>query len=279
MIEGELAAFAAAALAKGAAVARVSVVAAEGSTPREAGATMLVSGEAVAGTIGGGRLELDAITAARRCLAGAEPFGERTVVLGPAIGQCCGGRVRLAITPLADLRAAEALEAAALRSVLVFGAGHVGAALARALAPLPLRVRLLDPRPEMIRRLAIPGVALVRCSRLTDEVAAAPAGSAVVVMTHSHALDSLVTAAALARPDLAYVGLIGSATKRRTFARAFRRLGMAEAAIARLVCPIGAGRVRDKRPAVIAALVAAEILEADAATAAQAGAPGPRAVA
>ena len=98
--------------------------------------------------------------------------------------------------------------------------------------------------------------------RLLDEVEAAPAGAAFLVLTHSHALDFEICAAVLQRGDFAYLGLIGSRTKRAQFERGFRDLGIAQERIARLVCPIGGGRIRDKRPAVIAALVAAELLHA-----------------
>ena len=101
------------------------------------------------------------------------------------------------------------------------------------------------------------------------EVARAPAGAACLVLTHSHALDARITAAALERGDLAYVGLIGSRSKRRRFEHAFRDIGIAEDRIAALVCPIGDRGIRDKRPAVIAALAAAELVEAFAKHAAQ----------
>jgi xanthine dehydrogenase accessory factor len=151
---------------------------------------------------------------------------------------------------------------------LLFGAGHVGKALARALAPLPLRVRWIDGRADAFPDPAIEGPEVVVSERLLDEVEAAPAGAAYLVLTHSHALDSMVCAAVLQRGDFAYLGLIGSRTKRAQFERAFRDLGIPQEQIARLVCPIGGGRIRDKRPAVIAALVAAELLQTlDAATA------------
>jgi xanthine dehydrogenase accessory factor/xanthine dehydrogenase large subunit len=85
-------------------------------------------------------------------------------------------------------------------------------------------------------------------------------------MTHSHGLDFTLCEAVLQRDDFAFLGLIGSRTKRARFERGWRELGLSEQQTARLVCPIG-GRLRDKRPAVIAALVAAEILHALAALA------------
>jgi xanthine/CO dehydrogenase XdhC/CoxF family maturation factor len=79
-------------------------------------------------------------------------------------------------------------------------------------------------------------------------------------MSHSHALDSMICAAVLQRGDFTYLGLIGSRTKRAQFERAFRETGIVDDQIARLVCPIG-GRLKDKRPPVIAALVAAELIQ------------------
>ncbi len=87
---------------------------------------------------------------------------------------------------------------------------------------------------------------------------AAP-GVAFVVMTHDHALDFLIVREALARGDAAYVGMIGSRTKRVSFLRWLREAGEVETG--RLVCPIGAAGRPDKRPAVIAAFVAAEIMQ------------------
>lgn len=259
-------------LAKGIEVARagaaavvVTVAGARGSTPREAGARMVVTGAGAFGTIGGGRLEWEAIARARRMLAGGEAAAELEVPLGPAVGQCCGGHVRLALRRadarlLDELLAAERAARAALPPVLLFGAGHVGKALAVALAPLPFRVRWLDGRAEELPAEPPAGVEVVCTPRLVAEAQAAPAGAAHLVLTHSHALDFEICASVLERGDFAYLGLIGSATKRARFERGFRELGIAPARIARLVCPIGGGAVRDKRPAVIAALVAAELI-------------------
>lgn len=246
-------------------VALATVVRALGSTPREAGAAMLVTAERVAGTVGGGRLEWETIARARALLlSGGEAEAALELPLGPAVGQCCGGhvtvRLRRAGPPeLAELDMAEAAEAAASPTVLLFGAGHVGRALAATLAPLPLRLRWIDPRPGEFPDPPPAGVEVVVTARLVEAVERAPPGAGFLVVTHSHALDFEVCAAALARGDFAYLGLIGSKTKRARFERGFRELGLPDERIARLVCPIGAS-LRDKRPAVIAALAAAEVL-------------------
>ncbi|MBB4003299.1 xanthine dehydrogenase accessory protein XdhC [Aurantimonas endophytica] len=252
-----------AAVAAGTPAALVTVVEARGSTPREAGVTMTVTATDIAGTIGGGRLEYDAIERARALLASGEDSAAIDVPLGPDIGQCCGGRVRLAIRRadaalMATMLADEETRRLARPAVLIFGAGHTGRALAAALALLPLNVRLIDSRPGTLE--GVPDAVTAVAAALPEaEIADAPAGAAYLVMTHAHSLDFMLTAAALARGDAAYVGMIGSATKRERFRRQLEAEGRGPD-IARLTLPIGGPALRDKRPEVIAALTAAEIL-------------------
>lgn len=242
----------------------VEVVEAKGSTPREAGTLMLVAETALWGTIGGGSLEFMAIDRARRLLAGESVQPELDVPLGPEIGQCCGGRVSLSFRRI-DQSVQDALlqrladERATFPEVMLFGAGHVGLALARALSPLPLAFTLIDSRPEIDGDVP-DGISFRRVAMPEAEVAKLKTGGAAVILTHDHALDFLIAKEALARTDLAYVGMIGSKTKRATFASFLDREGMGRAAIDRLILPIGGGVVRDKRPAVIAAMVTAELL-------------------
>jgi xanthine dehydrogenase accessory factor len=253
------------ALAAGETAILVTVARAEGSTPRETGATMLVTSSASHGTIGGGQLEFHAIDVAREMIAEGTRERRLELPLGPHLGQCCGGRVELLLRPIdrkisGDLSRREEREARAAPHVILFGAGHVGLALARALAPLPLAITLVDdreaPPPPLPQEVGF--------ERLDDPeplVEKAPAGSAFVVLTHSHALDYRLADAALRRGDARYVGMIGSATKRVRFERWFLARGGARETLARFICPIGGGKlVRDKRPEVIAALATAEIL-------------------
>lgn len=285
-----------------------------GSAPRTAGTRMAVAADAVAGTIGGGHLELDAIAQARAALSaaaaaahavpaaaaaaaaaadaaaagatatvapGAPAAFERRYALGPSLGQCCGGAVVLRFEPLGP----QAIERWPLQPVRfhlqLHGAGHVGRALVRLLETLPCRVDWIDERENEFAlhraaragRPAAPNVRIVCVDSVAAEVAAAPAGAFCLVMTHDHDLDFAVCAAALARADLGFVGLIGSATKRARFERRLRARGLPEAAIARLACPIGAEGIDGKEPEVIALAVAAQLLrEASRRAAAQAAA-------
>ena len=143
----------------------------------------------------------------------------------------------------------------------LFGAGHVGRALVLALAPLPFAVRWIDTRPDWFPAAAPANAQPVATADPVAELDAAPPGVFVVVMTHSHPLDLDIVAHALQLGHFPYVGLIGSATKRARFESRLRDLGVETERIAGLVCPIGAPRVRDKTPAVIAATVVAELLQ------------------
>lgn len=244
----------------------VRVETARGSTPREAGAWMLASPAATLGTIGGGQLEFMAIDRARRILSGDAAEGELDIPLGPEIGQCCGGRVRLVLAAVdeslrKEIEALAAAEASARPTVFIFGAGHVGSALAAALLPLPLHVCVVETRGSVMDALPS-GVEKAQVAVPESAVRNAPPGSAFVVMTHDHALDFLIVGEALKRSDARYVGMIGSATKRETFRRWWlNEAGGDAAALSQLTCPLG-GTTADKRPAVIAALTAAEVAKA-----------------
>jgi xanthine dehydrogenase accessory factor len=244
----------------------VEVAETKGSTPRDSGTMMLVAPNALWGTIGGGHLEFLAIDHARRSLQGEAVADTLDVPLGPEIGQCCGGRTLLVFRIVDAAVAAEltqrlAEERAAFPEVMVFGAGHVGLALVRALAPLPLNGSLIDTRSEIDGDVP-DGITFRRVAMPEAEVTKVKPGGAVVILTHDHALDFLIAKEALARTDLSYVGMIGSKTKRATFASFLEREGAERSATERLTLPIGGSAVKDKRPAVIAAMVTAELLGA-----------------
>lgn len=248
----------------------IEIIGTQGSTPREAGTFMLVCEHAIWGTIGGGQFEYMAIRNARQLLDGSGGVETMDIPLGPEIGQCCGGRTQLRFRRVTDA-VVSSLErkrrgaAENLPEIYLFGAGHVGRALAAALAPLPVSVTVVETREEELANL--PAWTATRLVPMPEAlVNDMPAGAAVVILTHDHALDFLIAREALSRPDLAYAGMIGSATKRATFASWLAREGGGDKSwLDRLTLPIGGTAVRDKRPEVIAAMTAAEILTALAA--------------
>jgi xanthine dehydrogenase accessory factor len=235
-----------------------------GSSPREQGTLMLVGKTNIFGTIGGGALEYMVIDHARRLIANGQATDAMDVPLGPEIGQCCGGRVgvtlRYADAALREELAARiAAEDAAQTHVYIFGAGNVGGALARMLALLPVHAHVIDTRTEEL--IGLPENVDARAVPMPEAVVRnAPQGSAYVILTHDHALDFMIAFEALKRLDSPYVGMVGSRTKRARFASWYRAEGGDDAALDRLVLPIGNHGLGDKRPEVIAALAAAEIM-------------------
>jgi xanthine dehydrogenase accessory factor len=154
------------------------------------------------------------------------------------------------------------------RTVALYGAGHVGRALVLALAALPFRVLWIDPRPDAFPAASPANTALIRPADAAATLDDVPDGALILVMTHSHALDLDIVDRALRADRFAYVGVIGSATKRARFEKRLAEVGLPRTAIDRLVCPIGAGGPKSKLPAVIAASVAVELLVAGEAAAA-----------
>ena len=235
-----------------------------GSSPRAQGTFMLVGQAGLFGTIGGGALEYMVIEHARRLIISGRAEEAMDVPLGPEIGQCCGGRVGVSLRHVdaaqrAVLSVQVDAEDAALPHVYVFGAGHVGRALAQMLALLPVQVMVIDTRREELELL--PAHINAKAVAMPESVVrSAPQGSSFVILTHDHALDFLIAQEALARTDSPYVGMVGSRTKRARFSSWYVDEGGDAMALDRLVLPIGQQGLGDKRPEVIAALAAAEIM-------------------
>ncbi|MCD2517317.1 xanthine dehydrogenase accessory protein XdhC [Massilia sp. G4R7] len=145
--------------------------------------------------------------------------------------------------------------------LMLFGAGHVGAAIVRALADLPCRITWIDERDDLFPPQVPANVAVEATDTPEALVENAPHGTTFLVMTHSHALDLALSHAILSRPGPQdWFGLIGSDTKRRQFEHRLRERGVADERIASMVCPIGLPGIEGKAPAVIAASVAAQLL-------------------
>ena len=306
----------------GRSLVRVVLAEARGSTPQDFGAVMLVGPDRIMGTIGGGELEWRAIARARELLRGESVAAQiERWPLGPELGQCCGGSVRLwferiapadraifadlfgrmshgttvwlrselhppggsefrsrvetqtisggtvdrriVSDPPTDENALMLIERIALDAtpVWIFGAGHVGCALAAVLEKLPFQVTVVDGRSEWLARVSGDvhrRLAAEHPDRLAGEI---PSGAAVIIMTHSHEIDYAVCRRALERSDLLWTGLIGSETKATCFRIRLARDGLADEAIARLHSPIGVAGLRSKDPQVIAVSVAAQLLQ------------------
>lgn len=303
----------------------VSVAGVRGSTPREAGASMLVSAQHCCDTIGGGRLEWEAIAHARELLAEkpAAPSLLR-LPLAASLGQCCGGIVwlmferieccdasiwknRIAALENGHTLSRQCMEGA--RSdwqiesangsaadaattldpgtdttatnrrvsgtapwhfhqkvslpqfpVTIFGAGHVGEAIVRALLPLTTQIRWVDTREDVFPAELASAVQCIQTDDPVQEVRTAKPGNMLLVLTHSHAIDLELCAAGLQRRDFAFFGLIGSQAKRTRFEQRLLMRGLGTEQLAGMTCPIGIAGIRSKLPAVIAAAVVAQLL-------------------
>ena len=253
-------------------IALVRIVGVKGSAPRDAHSHMLVSKSGIYGSVGGGYLEYQALQEANALLESDKDCSAFECALGAQIGQCCGGVVALAIQRMdaqsLDVFAREEQERRALQpEVYIFGAGHVGLALARAFALLPVQTFLIESRAEYLKQ-APKDVSACYYHNPEQAISTAAPGAAFLVLTHDHGLDFALSYAALKREDATYVGLIGSKTKRGKFHNWVRRREQGRDELAqKLVCPIGAQArsgllLKDKRPEVIAALGAAEVMEA-----------------
>lgn len=256
-------------------VCLVQVQQVQGSAPREVGAWMAVSVglapgslHGLVGSIGGGHLEYQAMAHAQQVLAGRQPHGVQRYALGPSLGQCCGGVVHLAyrVVGVQDLPSLQLRQARRL-PVAVFGAGHVGQALVAALQRLPCSMVWVDSRPGLWPDSAVADdcTTLVQSDPVQDAVADLPAGSRVVILTHSHVEDWDITAACLARQrdagDLPFVGLIGSASKWASFRRRLLERGFDAAAVDAVQCPVGIPGIAGKEPEVIAVAIAAQLMQ------------------
>ncbi len=228
----------------------------EGSTPRDVGTVMLVTRKREYGTIGGGNLENAAIIAARKCLESKVKDGQTLdYILGPDVEQCCGGRVQLVLQNIESLSDLPQTQSPAYSPLYLFGAGHVGTALMHTLAPLPFEVRCYDTRAEKttdnVRTFSEPA----------PIIADAPKDALFLIMTHDHTLDYQLVCAVLERGNFAYLGLIGSKTKRARVMSRLKKDGFSAVQISRLTCPIGVEGIQGKEPEIIAASVAAQLLQ------------------
>jgi len=245
----------------------VTVESTRGSAPREAGTWMAVFATGAVATVGGGRLEYDALAHARQWL---QQGGGDTLVrypLGPSLGQCCGGEVVLHFQRVgaADREILRQRLAMPQTPVALFGGGHVGRAVVHVLARLPMTLTWIDSRDEIFPADLPANVVCEHSDPLQAAVADLRPGSRVLIMSFSHAEDLDVVAACLARQrekgDLPYVGLIGSKTKWASFRQRLLARGYTEAELFHVTCPIGMPGIPGKEPEVIAVAVAAQILQ------------------
>ncbi len=279
-------------------VARVVVAAIRGSSPREVGAAMLVWKDGQSGTIGGGTLEFEAAQSARdgatgisqhalgpdlgQCCGGAvtllsEAYDTESLaalgetVIARAVGKACTMPLSVnrllaqarakGIAPETQLLDGWMIEPVhrPTRPIWIWGAGHVGRALVNVLAPIPeIAITWIDTGAERFPDVVPDGVTVLPATKPAELVRHAPMNAEHLILTYSHALD-LELCHRLLNHQFAFVGLIGSATKKARFRSRLAALGHTPERIGDITCPIGDTSL-GKHPQMIAVGVAAALL-------------------
>lgn len=230
-----------------------TVVGSDGSTPRDIGASMWVRSDgSITGTIGGGPLEYAIIEKAVELLrSGSGPILHKTVLRESESGgeAVCGGEATILMEPLG--RDAE---------VVIFGAGHVGKALAHAASNAGFRVIVWDEREEFANSKAIPCGKVVACplGEALEKGVRLHASSYAVVVTRGHALDTDVVRMLEGKP-MAYLGLIGSRKKIIFVREKLMQQGVSREYLDRIFQPIGLP-ISAETPEEIAVSILSEII-------------------
>ncbi len=232
------------------ACAITTIVRSSGSTPRKAGAKMLVRADgSTLGTVGGGRVEADVIERALSAIRDQKPDFVSFDLSRGVDGLLCGGTMDMFIEPvLPDLR------------LIIMGGGHVGASLSRIAGFLGYWVAVIDDREEYANSTAVPTADLVRVNDFTNpfQGIVVDASSYIVIATrgHTHDLDALQAAL---QTDAGFIGLVGSSGKKEALFKSLRRQGTTEDALARVDVPVGLP-IGSVTPEEIAVSIVAQII-------------------
>lgn len=262
---------------QGRAYALITVWQSVGSTPRDAGTKMLVTGDSQYDTIGGGHLEFQAIARGRELLAkGKSGHKMESFPLSSKLGQCCGGAVKILYEVMVSHH----------QQVAIFGAGHVAQALVPILAQLPLQISWVDSRQGIFgentllnaheqvsgdiatdfsdhaRQIAasFSNVCAIADDAPVDIIKTLANDAWVLVLTHNHQLDYELVEACLKHQSLQYIGMIGSATKAKRFQTKLYHRGYTAQQIAKVVSPIGDSSIKGKRPIEVAVSISAQLI-------------------
>lgn len=232
-------------MARGVRCVLATVIERHGSAPGTPGQKLLLAEDgACVGTVGGGAVEREVLEALVKMLAARDGHAERGFKLGPELGMCCGGQMKVLFEPLD-----------ALVPCVIVGGGHVATAVAPMLARVGFAVTVVDAREEWGSEGRIPGVRMALGDY--DDLEVDPRG-ALLVMTHDHALDQRAIEWAL-KKGFAYVGGVGSRAKAERTRQRLEAKGFSDADRARVRMPIGMD-IGARLPEEIAIAIAAELV-------------------
>lgn len=206
-----------------------TVVDSSGSAPRKAGAKMLVRNDgSLMGSVGGGRVEKETVAASRVALAEGTP-GNLLFTLTEEHGFACGGSMAVYIEPQG------------MRPLLVlFGAGHIGRAVAPLARGCGFRVTVIDDRAEQVTGAGVPGADRVICAGVAEAFRGLVLDddSFVVIATPGHLADFDAVRLCLGS-DAGFIGLLGSRRKRETLMQRLTEEGFDAGQRGRIVTPVG----------------------------------------
>jgi xanthine dehydrogenase accessory factor len=214
---------------RGEAFVLATVTASSGSSPRKAGAKMLVRNDgSFLGTVGGGRVEKESVEAALAALADETPR-ILEFVLTEENGFACGGSMSVYIDPQGH------------RPLLVmFGAGHVGRAVTSLAHGCGFRVVVVDERPECATGELLPGADQVICMPVLDAFAGLHPGPEdyVIIATPGHHSDFDAVRGCLAT-RVGFIGLLGSRRKKEALLKTLEEEGFDADQRERVITPVG----------------------------------------
>jgi len=228
-----------------------TVIASRGSSPRKAGARMLVRQDGtIVGTIGGGKLEQEVIAASLKALEQGSSPVSATFTLDETFGHACGGELTVQIEPMGGMP-----------RLVVCGAGHVGKALTHLAAFAGFRVCVIDDRPEFVTQERLPDASVVLAGDYAESIASVKidGSDSVVIATPCYASDLASTWAALATPAR-FIGVIGSRRKRETMFRELSSAGATPDQVERIVSPVGLP-IGGNSPQEIAVSIVAQLIQ------------------
>lgn len=233
----------------------VTLVESLGSVPQDTGAKMLVTTAGLhAGTIGGGRVEAQAVATAQEILGATAPDHARprfvNWTLKRDVGMTCGGSVKLYFEPHPGI----------IWPVAIFGAGHITQALVPVLLPLPCTLSVFDTRAEWINKLPpARNLRTVVLPELAPAIDALPVDTFVLCMTQGHKTDRPILHRALATRRFPFIGVIGSAAKAAVLRRELVADGLTPERALQFYCPVGLD-FGTNHPHEIALSIAAQLL-------------------
>lgn len=233
----------------------VTVAAARGSTPAPAGQKLIATTTGLhSGTVGGGKIEARALTHAAKLLSERQTLTDlQTWNLQRDIGMTCGGEMTLLF---------EVSFPTPTWHIAIFGSGHIVQALAPILSTLPCRIDIIDTRPAWLNKIpTFPNITTHHVAEHTKALHLITPETQTISITQGHSYDLPILSGILKQhPQISFLGVIGSASKRATLTRELRETGTPSELIEKIHCPLGLP-IGDNTPAEISISIAAQLLQ------------------